>query len=255
VRIGGADARPFLNALITNDIEILAPGRTVYACLLTPQGKFLHDFILHEDGDSIVMDCEGGSRARDLATLLTRYRLRSKVGIDVEENTPVFAIFGEWDGGTRDPRNPDLGRRTFERPALPEKPFSEWDRRRIALCIPDGSRDMEIGKSTLLECRIDALNGIAWDKGCYIGQELTARMKYLGIAKRHLYTVRLNSPAPEAFTDIEAADGERIGEMRSSSGDLALALLKDDALDKAVAAGFEVFSPSQNEAYSAMRPR
>ncbi|PZQ45778.1 MAG: folate-binding protein [Micavibrio aeruginosavorus] len=221
IQIEGEDRVSFLNGLVSNDVAQLKPGTIQYSCLLTPQGKFLHDFFLHDAGNVILMDCEGGARARDLYDRLNKFRLRAKVKISVEENHPVYAVFyaGE---GLPDPRNENMGRRAFEKPDMEEKPFEEWDRLRISLTVPDGSRDMEIEKSTLLECGIEKLNGIDWNKGCYMGQELTARMKYRGLAKKHLYTVTFKDKAPVPFSDLPSG-----GNMRSSCGDIGIALLKD----------------------------
>lgn len=229
IHVEGEDRKTFLQGLISNDLEKVGQGKIVYACLLTPQGKFLHDFFIHAGDGFLLLDCEGDARAKDLYERLLKFRLRAKIQLSVEENNKVYAILppsippasgGVW-GGVADPRDERLGLRAFEKPNLEEKPFEEWDRLRISLTIPDGSRDMEIERSTLLECGIDKLNGIDWDKGCYMGQELTARMKYRGLAKKHLYTVTLSNPiAP--FTDLPNA-----GSMRSSCGDIGIALLKD----------------------------
>ncbi len=220
VHIEGEDRKSFLDGLVSNDLKKAAPDSLLYACLLTPQGKFLHDFFIHEGGDFLLLDCEGGERAKDLYERLLKFRLRAKVQLSVEENHPVYAVFGTEDG-LPDPRHADMGRRAFEKPDCEERPFEEWDRLRISLCVPDGSRDMEPERSTLLECGIDKLNGIDWNKGCYMGQELTARMHYRGLAKKHLYTVTLSRPfAP--FSDLPNGGG-----MRSSCGDIGIALLKD----------------------------
>ncbi len=220
VHIEGEDRKSFLDGLVSNDIDKASPDSILYACLLTPQGKFLHDFFVHDGGDFLLLDCEGGERARDLYERLLKFRLRAKVKISVEENNAVYAVFGTEDG-LPDPRHPEMGRRTFEKPECEERPFEEWDRLRISLCVPDGSRDMEAERSTLLECGIDKLNGIDWNKGCYMGQELTARMHYRGLAKKHLYTVTLSqSIAP--FSELPNG-----GNMRSSCGDIGIALLKD----------------------------
>lgn len=223
IHIEGADRVSFLNALVSNDVATADGTRLTYTCLLTPQGKFLHDFFVHAGDGFLLLDCEGGGRAQDLYERLLKYRLRSKVQISVEEDHPVYAVFGDGGIGLADPRHAGMGRRTFEKPDMEERAFEEWDRARIALCIPDGSRDMELERSTLLEARIDALNGIDWNKGCYVGQELTARMHYRGLAKKHLRTVRIDGPAPAPFTDLPNG-----GQMRSSCGDMGLALLKDD---------------------------
>src|SRR5690606_33155657 len=94
VHIEGEDRTAFLQGLVTNDVDKLAPGRLLYACLLTPQGKFLHDFFIHDGDGFLLLDCEGGARAKDLYDRLNKYRLRSKVKLSVEENVPVYAVFG-----------------------------------------------------------------------------------------------------------------------------------------------------------------
>ena len=230
VHIEGADRVAFLQGLVSNNVERAAPDTLIYAALLTPQGKLLHDFFIHDTGDALLLDCEGGARAQDLYTRLNRYRLRSKVTLSVEENQPVYAVFHDT-SGLPDPRHAGMGRRAFEKPALPEQSFDKWDTHRITLGIPDGSRDMIVDKSTLLECNLDTLNAIDWNKGCYMGQELTARMHYRGLAKKHIHAVRMDGGCPAPLTDLYNGD-DLIGDMRSSSGDIGLALLKDDAVQK-----------------------
>ncbi len=238
IHLEGEDCIPFLDALVSNDVTAIPAGKCVYACLLTPQGKFLHDFFVHTGNGFLLLDCEGGARAHDLYDRLLKYRLRAKVKISIEESHAVYAILSSSHPGLdpgsmdpdfrqdakKDPRHPDMGNRSFEKPdSVEERAFAEWDVRRISLCIPDGSRDLEVERSTLDEGHIDSLNGINWDKGCYVGQELTARMKYRGLGKKHLYTVTFaNGIAPEPFTDLPNG-----GQMRSSCGDIGLALLKD----------------------------
>lgn len=221
IHLEGEDRVSFLQGLVSNDVEKVTAGAIQYSCLLTPQGKFLHDFFVHTGDGFLLLDCEGGARAKDLYDRLNKFRLRAKVKISVEENNPVYAVFN-MDEGLPDPRSATLGRRTFQKPALDEQPFEEWDRRRIAATIPDGSRDMELEKSTLLEGHIDKLHGLDWNKGCYMGQELTARMHYRGLAKKHLYTVTFKDTAPAPFSDLPNG-----GQMRSSCGDIGIALLKD----------------------------
>jgi tRNA-modifying protein YgfZ len=229
VQIEGEDRKTFLQGLVSNDVSGDFAGRIVYACLLTPQGKFLHDFFVYDAGGVLLLDCEGGARAQDLYERLLKYRLRSRVQISVEDDIPVYAVFGDDTIGLPDPRHTAMGRRSFEKPDMDEKPFDAWDKIRITHTIPDGSRDMEVEKSTLLEGRIDTFNGIDWNKGCYMGQELTARMHYRGLAKKHIYTVRIDGQTPPAFTDL--ADG---AQMRSSCGDIGMALMKDDARSEVI---------------------
>lgn len=213
IHLEGADRHEFLQGLTTNDIEKLKADKPLYACLLTPQGKFLHDFFVIEGKDFILLDCEGGERAQDLFKRLNLYRLRKNVQISVEENNDVYAVFGA-PIGMPDPRDPEMGNRTFDKPDLEEKPFEDWDYNRISLTIPDGSRDLIPEKSTMDEANMDQLNAIDYDKGCYIGQELTARMHYRGLGKKKLQTVSLNDLPEKA-------------ELRSNCEDIGIALVKN----------------------------
>lgn len=239
LRLSGADRLSFLQGLVSNDVNAAAPGQAVYSCLLTPQGKFLHDFFLYADGESLLIECEADRRA-DLAQKLRMYKLRSKIEI-AEAEFSVFAVFGAILDTpdtiqSTDPRTPTLGTRVLARagmPDLPAIPFETCDRLRISLAVPDGSRDMEVGKAILLENNIDLLNGVAWDKGCYTGQELTARTKYRGLIKKRLMPVKIAGTAPDAGTPL-IADGVEVGEMRSSNGDLGLALLRFEAVRKSL---------------------
>lgn len=230
LHIEGEDRYDFLQGLVSNDVHKVKSSQIIYSCLLTPQGKFLHDFFIIEGDGFLMIDCEGGERALDLYTRLKRYTLRADVFLSVEENNAVYAIIGDSDFGLTDPRHFKMGRRAFEKPDLPETPFNDWDAERIALGIPDGSRDMEVERSTLLECNIDKFHGVDWNKGCYMGQELTARMHHRNLGKKHLYTITSEAPLPTAFSDIHL-NGILAGNMRSSCGKIGLALIKDDAIE------------------------
>ena len=233
VQIEGEDRHEFLQNLVSNDISAAVDGAAVYACLLSPQGKFLHDFFILEGNGVLLLDCEGGERAQNLYKRLNIYRLRAKVSISVEENSPVFAGFGDAPNGAfHDPRHPSMGWRAFEKPQdREEKPFKEWDHKRVSLTVPDGSRDIEPERDTLLEFHIDRLNGISFEKGCYVGQEVTARMKHRGLVKKHLYTVHTGGYELASRFEIHT-NGHHIGEMRSSCGDLGLAMLKDELVEE-----------------------
>ncbi len=231
IHIEGADRVDFLQGLISNDVTRLKENQIMYACLLTPQGKFLHDFfMLHGDG-FILIDCEGGARAEDLYNRLNRYRLRADVQLSFETKNEVFAVFNDT-FGLPDPRHPDLGNRSFEKPDYEELSFNEWDTHRIKLNIPDGARDMIVERSTMLECNLDKLNAIDWDKGCYMGQELTARMHHRNLGKKHLRVVEFaNDVPPEPLSDLSLND-KLIGQMRSSCGNIGLAMIRDDKLEE-----------------------
>lgn len=236
IYLEGPDRRTFLQDLITNDINKLTFEAPLYACLLTPQGKFLHDFFVIEGKDFTLLDCEGGDRAQDLYERLLKYRLRKDVKISIEEHNTVYAVFGAAIG-LPDPRHPDMGYRTFEKPEdLPEAPFEEWDRRRIQLTIPDGSRDLIPENSTMDEGHMDRWNAIDYQKGCYVGQELTARMHYRGLGKKRLETVKLKPSLrankhersnPENWITASASPPRNdIIEIRSTCGDIGIALVK-----------------------------
>ena len=255
--VSGPDRASFLQGLVSNDTEKVAADRTVYAALLTAQGKYLHDFIMAAAGEAIWLDGEM-ARLADLKRRLSIYRLRAKVEIAERPDLAVAAVFGagassvldlpEEAGAARvfgagvalvDPRLVALGARGILprdeiRPALAdaglvEADFAAYDRHRLALGIPDGSRDLVVEKSILLEAGFDELNGVDWQKGCYVGQELTARTKYRGLIKKRLFPVRIEGPAPEPGT-IVTLDGKEAGEIRSSHDGLGLALLRLDAV-------------------------
>ena len=241
--VSGPDRGGFLQGLVSNDVDKIAADRAVYAAFLTAQGKYLHDFIMVAAGEAIWLDAEAG-RLADLKRRLSMYRLRAKVTLDELPDLAVAAVFGdgvcgvldlpEQPGAARpfagevalvDPRLMALGarvilprediRETLIAAGIAEADFAAYDRHRLALGIPDGSRDLIVEKSILLESGFDELNGVDWQKGCYIGQELTARTKYRGLIKKRLFPVRIDGPAPASGT-ILSLDGNEAGEMRSS---------------------------------------
>ena len=233
IEVSGQDRVSFLQGLVSNDVAEAAPGRAVWAALLTPQGKWLADFFILADGARLLLDCEAGQAAM-LAQRLTRFRLRAAVAVQ-----PVpLQVYAGW-GGTApmagvaapDPRTPDAGWRVLsDSPLLTDATTEDWDRHRLALGLPDGSRDMEAEKTTLLEAGFDELHGVSWTKGCYMGQELTARTKYRGLLKRRLAPVRIDGPVPAPGTPVLRA-GMEVGAMRSAVAGLGLALLRLDAIE------------------------
>jgi folate-binding protein YgfZ len=255
--VSGPDRAGFLQGLVSNDVDKIAADRAVYAAFLTAQGKYLHDFIMAAVGDAIWLDCEA-ARLADLKRRLSIYRLRAKVAIDELPDLAVAAVFGDgvysaldlpeqpgaahpFAGGVAlvDPRLAALGARVIlpretigkrlAEAGFAEADFAIYDRHRLALGIPDGSRDLVIEKSILLESGFDELNGVDWQKGCYIGQELTARTKYRGLIKKRLFPVQIDGPPPPPGT-ILSLDGKEAGEMRSSRDAIGLALLRLDAI-------------------------
>jgi len=259
IAVSGEDRFSFLQGLITNDIRGVGAERVIYAALLTPQGKYLHDFFVAAIGDSLYLDCEA-ARRDDLRRRLSIYRLRAKVALaDATANFAVATMLGDsvasrlglsdgpgsakpWEGGIVyvDPRLADLGLRailpraaiaeTLDRLGLARTGPRDFDHLRLALGVPDGSRDLPVEKAILLESGFDELNGIDWEKGCYMGQELTAWTKYRGLVRKRLLPVSIDGPVPAAGSPIMLGDKEA-GEMRSGTEGRGLALLRLEYLD------------------------
>ncbi len=242
LRVSGADRIEFLQGIVSNDVAKADRDCGVWAAFLTPQGKYLHDFFLAADGESILLDCER-ARADDLRKRLRRYTLRSDARVEEADNLVVTLTAAEPAPAPSaaacfpDPRHRDAGYRMIGRRGAVERAMAaadplEWDRRRLALGLPDGSRDLEVERSTLAEANADLLGGIDWEKGCWMGQEVTARMHYRGLAKRRLTPMRVDGPAPARGATVER-DGKPVGDCRSSAGDLVMVLARTDAIDEA----------------------
>ena len=258
LEVGGADRVAFLQGLVSNDVTRASPQRALYAALLTPQGKYLHDFFIIATDDALLVDAEA-PRLDDLRRRLALYKLRSKVTLaDASDRYGVIAAFGDgaaqafgleeatgtaraWEGGVAavDPRLAGLGVRlllprdkgtaAIETAGFAPADTAAYDRLRLSLGVPDGSRDLAIEKSILLEAGFDELNGVDWQKGCYIGQELTARTRYRGLIKKRLMPVAVEGPLPPPDTIIQLGTAEA-GEMRSGRDGLGLALLRLEAV-------------------------
>lgn len=246
VEVAGEDRVTFLQGLVSNDVASAEPGRAVWAALLTPQGKWLADFFIFADGDRLLLDCEA-AHASMLAKTFARYRLRAKVTL--RDASHEFAVHVAWcetplEGiMAPDPRLDGAGWRVLAQSVIPNTAtVEEWQTHRIALGLPDGSRDLEPDKTVLLEAGFDELHGISWSKGCYMGQELTARTKYRGLLKRRLVPVRLSGALPQPGTPI-TRDGLEVGTMRFGTGDLAMALLRLDAIEHTLRCGEVSVSP------------
>ena len=212
IRLSGEDVRDFLQGLVTNDMAALAPGRPLWAGLLSPQGKALFDFILWADGDDVLIDCEREA-AGDLAKRLSLYRLRRPITIAREELLYVHWSLGG--GGVPDPRLSDLGHRWL----APEgEPAAGWLEHRLRLGVTEGRAELGSDKTLWLECNAAELNGVSFSKGCYVGQENTARMNYRSKVNRRLVVVPADAPGertrihyPELGLSIEHRRVEDLG--------------------------------------------
>ena len=241
IAVSGADRVAFLQGLVSNDIALVAPGRAVWAALLSPQGKWLADFFVLADGERLLLDCERAQIAM-LVPRLSRYRLRAQVSVtDVSADWAVHVAWGGTvpDGAlvAADPRLAEAGWRVLAPAPLAANASAEdWDRFRLSLGLPDGSRDLETDKTVLLEAGFDELAGVSWTKGCYMGQELTARTKYRGLIKRRLVPVRVEGDLPAPGTPV-LRDGIEVGILRSGRDGRALATLQVAAMDGALECG------------------
>ncbi|WP_434614141.1 YgfZ/GcvT domain-containing protein [Azospirillum sp. B2RO_4] len=268
VAVSGEDRKAFLQGLVSNDVLRVTPDHAAYALFLTPQGKFLHDFSLVESdsgGDAVLLLDPETDRRADLLRRLKMYKLRSKIALeDRADRLRVAVAFGDgalealglpaepgaarpFAGGIAftDPRLPALGARLFlpadgvaalESAGLTLRDVADYDRLRLSLGVPDGTLDLIPEKSIPLESRMDALNAISWDKGCYMGQELTARTKYRALIKKKLFPVTFDGPTPEAGTPV-TLDGKDAGEIRSARDGAALALLRLEDVQRAAENG------------------
>lgn len=255
LKVAGDDARRFLNGLVTNDIAKIAPGRACYAALLTPQGKIIGDFIVAEapaeDGGGFFLDVPK-ALARTLVDKLNFYKLRAKVGVeDLSESLGVMAV---WDGvGASeyglcyaDPRLAALGWRVMLPPQLAAEAADDlgvtlaepeaYEAHRIALGVPRGGMDFAYGDTFPHEADMDQLGGVDFDKGCYVGQEVVSRVEHRASARSRIVPVAYDEFAPSSGLPVMAGD-KQVGNLGSAAKGRALALLRLDRVQDALAAG------------------
>ncbi|MDU9004031.1 CAF17-like 4Fe-4S cluster assembly/insertion protein YgfZ [Sedimentitalea todarodis] len=222
LELSGRDTEPFLQGLITNDIARLNDG-LVYAALLTPQGKYIADFFLLRHGDGVLLDV-AEMLADDLKKRLILYKLRADVAISDSDLSVQRGTGTSPAGAVADPRHPALGWRRYSTDPQADD-GSDWDAIRVAHCIPETG--IELTPDTfILEMGFDALNGVDFRKGCYVGQEVTARMRHKTELRKGLRRVRIEGVAPVG-TAITVAD-RSVGTLLTQSGDHAIAYLRFD---------------------------
>lgn len=222
LRVSGSDARSFLNGLVTNDVGRIDQG-LVYTALLTPQGKFVADFMMMADGDAVLLDV-ASSHGQLLATRLGLYKLRAKVDIAPDPRMVSRGIDDPPAGALSDPRHPSLGWRAYSRAS--GSGIDDWKARRVAHCIPETG--IELTPDTyILEAGFERLNGVDFRKGCFIGQEIVARMHHKTELRKGLVVVKVDGNAPPVGTAI-TSDGRELGVLYTSAGDRAIAQLRLD---------------------------
>lgn len=231
IRVSGDDPRKFLQGLVSNDVKKLSHGHLLYAALLTPQGKYLADFFLFADGDDVLIDVAEGL-AGELMTRLNMYKLRAQITIE-RADIPVSRGSGPAPAGAmQDPRHSALGWRLYGQ-ALPEDD-TDWDALHVALCIPQSGIELT-PDVFILEAGFERLNGVDFRKGCYVGQEVTARMQHKTDLRKGFVTVGVNGSAPigtQIFTSDKIA-----GTLFTQSQGKAMAYLRFDRATAQMQAG------------------
>ena len=248
ISIKGEDRNEFLQDLITNDINKCSKDNPIYSCLLSPQGKFLADFFIINLVDHYLIEINE-MFVENFINKLNIYKLRSKININIEENyTSIVILNVDQIFKTDinyitciDPRHSILGQKIIINTSLKDQFLSDNNLVKIDVrsyrelmiknLIPDSTKDLKINKSLLLENNFDAINAIDWEKGCYVGQEITARMKYRALLKKSIRTVEIISgsimPGNKIFYN-----NNTIGEIISCINNLGIAMLKiEDAND------------------------
>jgi folate-binding protein YgfZ len=255
VKVAGADARDFLNGLVTTDVALLRPGLGRFGALLTPQGKITTDFLITEapsgHGGGFLIDCPR-ALAQMLADKLGFYKLRAKVA--VENLSDSFGVLAAWDGepamtpdlAFADPRSAALGWRILVPAELAQKVADligaelvespAYEAHRIALGVPRGGLDFMYGDAFPHETNMDRLHGVDFDKGCYVGQEVVSRMQHRGTGRTRTVRIVLEDFSPEPGTAILAGE-KSVGTIGSTAGQNGLALIRIDRAADAAAAG------------------
>ncbi|MCX5479273.1 folate-binding protein [Kaistia geumhonensis] len=241
VRIGGAEARGFLQNIVTTDMDRVAVDRAGFGALLSPQGKILADFLVFADDGGFLIDLPKAALA-DFVKRMTLYRLRAKVEIadlSTERKVAVFWRGDAPDGAVPDPRLAELGHRAI----LPgdaslenETSADAWHAHRIALGVPEGGRDFAFGEAFPHDVDMDDLDGLDFRKGCYVGQEIVSRMQHRGTARRRAVIVTGEGALPDAGTSVEG-NGKALGAMGSHAGATGIALLRLDRTRLALDSG------------------
>ena len=230
LEITGPEAKDFLQGLVTNDVKHLEDG-LVYTAMLTPQGKYLADFFLCRQGDAILLDVDA-SLAQGLVQRLNMYKLRADVQITQSDLKLQRGTGPAPEGALPDPRHPDMGWRLYG----PEggDDGTDWKAIRVAHCIPETG--IELGADTfILEAGFGRLHGVDFKKGCYVGQEVTARMKHKTELRKGLATVEIEGSAPIG-TEITAND-KPAGTLFTQSGGRGIAYLRFDRAKGPMQAG------------------
>ncbi len=234
IRLSGEDRQTFLQGLVTQDLDGLSAGSAIFTSLLTPQGKILFDFFVVDTGDDFWIDCQA-EMAPALVKRLTLYKLRAKVTVAVDDSLFVTTSVDEMSVETGiafvDPRLTQMGWRAISTTNQGADTAS-YHQRRIALGVPECGSDFSAEEMFLLDVNYDALAGVSYKKGCFVGQEVTSRMKRKGEIRRRTIIASFDGAAPPRGTPITAGEST-IGEILSGNDGQALAFVRQDRWEKA----------------------
>ncbi len=228
ISVSGADSITFLQGIISNDITFLEKQPSIYAYILTPQGKYLFDVFITLSGEKYIIDV-AAEDAEALMKKLKMYKLRSKV--ELADISSEFTILWSPAGnGVPDPRSANMGKRLLASKSQPaSSDLSQYHAARVENNIPEGVYDLEKEKSYPLHYRMNELNGVDYKKGCYVGQEVTARTHHRGVVRRTTYTVTANSPLSSGAEVI--SNEKPSGRLLTVSGNKAIALLEKEVVE------------------------
>ncbi|WP_287884976.1 folate-binding protein [Paracoccus sp. (in: a-proteobacteria)] len=226
--VSGEDRVEFLQGLVTNKVG----PEPCWAALLTPQGKYLADFLIVPDGERLLVDVDARLEG-DLMRRLSMYKLRSKVALEPTDLTVARGTGPAPEGAIMDPRHDALGWRLYGGEG---DDGSDWDAIRVAHCIPETLVELIPNETFILEAGFERLHGVDFRKGCYVGQEVTARMKHKTELRKGLVTVGIKGAAPVG-TPILMADGREAGTLFTRSGDRAIAHMRFDRMGEGLVAG------------------
>ena len=239
IQIGGAEAADFLQSILTSDMEALSPGETRASALLTPQGRILADMMVLRVEDGFMLDCDA-RRADDLFARLRRYKLRRPVTLEILNDHRLWVGWNDDAmprGASTDPRHPALGWRWIgpagsgpeTEPRSGPADINLWHAVRIGAGVPQGPVDLQPERALMLEAGLDRLGAVDFEKGCYVGQEVTARTHYRGLVKRRIVPLEISGGRPasgEAVTEGERDLGTVLSVAAGSDGALCLAAMK-----------------------------
>jgi folate-binding protein YgfZ len=225
IEISGSDSKKFLQGLLTNDINKVGCDSIIYSAMLNPKGQFLYDFFIHQNGEKILLDC-AAQKCDEIIKKLNFYKLRSQV--EIKKNDTIFVSQSLENIGLEDSRSKNLGNRIYSTRTELEKistkllTVEEYDFLRIKNKIAEGEADLTYEKSFILEFGFNELNAVDYNKGCYVGQELTARTHHLGEIRKKIFHIKILGEVDlknlDSLKNREiSCEGKKLGVILSSS--------------------------------------